>query len=484
MRKILFQTLLLFPFFLFSQNNISSLTGALLSETPLEEDLQELCDNIGGRVTGSEANKKSVQWAYDKFVAAGINVKRDAFTMPSLWLPKSTTLTIKGSAFKPQVVSKSHSPKGVSIGELIYIGTGSKAELDAVGSTKIKGKFLLVEMDICFDINGLFAEYAHAASVEFEAIERGAKGIVFMSSRPNKLLYRFISSKAVDNDMPQLVMAREDAQRCIRILDSGETMHIRIEIDAETGGSFESHNVIGEIRGSEKPDEIIVIGAHLDSWDLGTGANDNGANVCMMIDIARQMKKRGIQPKRTIRFALWNGEEQGYYGSWDYTKEHLKKLDDHKMALSVDIGSGAIIGFFTNGRSELLPILDKVLKPVAGLGSYSHIDAPVVGTDNFDFMLQGVPNLVAVHKPQFYGSTYHSSSDTFDKVDLKQLKMNSAIVAALTLGFANLSEAEAAVLGRQSRPEIQNIFDKNNLEFTMRMFNVWDVWVNKERGRK
>ena len=86
---------------------------------------------------------------------------------------------------------------------------------------------------------------------------------------------------------------------------------------------------------------------------MGTGANDNGANVCLMIDIARQMKELGIQPKRTIRFALWNGEEQGYFGSWSYTLDNLNTLDKHKMALSVDIGSGAITGFFTNGRAGI-----------------------------------------------------------------------------------------------------------------------------------
>jgi len=216
---------------------------------------------------------------------------------------------------------------------------------------------------------------------------------------------------------------------------------------------------------------------------MGTGANDNGANVCLMIDIARQMKKLNIQPDRTIRFALWNGEEQGYFGSWDYTLDHLDQLDDHKMALSVDIGSGAIIGFFTNGRSELIPIMDKVLAPVQDLGPYVHIDAPVVGTDNFDFMLQGVPNLVGVHRPQVYGPTYHSSIDTYDKVDLEQLKKNSAIVAALTMGYANLRRKEAKVLSQQSREEIQSIFDQHNLEFTMRMFNVWESWVNGSRGK-
>ena len=137
--------------------------------------------------------------------------------------------------------------------------------------------------------------------------------------------------------MPQLVMAREDAKRCLRNLQENKALQIEVKIDAETGGEYTSHNVIGEIRGSEKPNEVVIIGSHLDSWALGTGANDNGCNVTMMIDIARQMKKLGIKPKRTIRFALWNGEEQGYFGSWAYTEKQGKKLNKHIMAMSVDI---------------------------------------------------------------------------------------------------------------------------------------------------
>lgn len=481
--RITILILLTSSFFAHGQNDVSTLVGHLLTDTELEENLQELCDEIGGRVTGSIANEKSVEWGYEKFKEAGLKVEKNPFEMPSLWLGKSTKMSITGSDFMPEVVSKYNSPPGKHSGKLIYVGQGSKAELDAV-SDQIKGNFLLVEMDICFDIDGLFAEYAHAAKVEFEALDRDAQGIVFMSSRPNKLLYRFISAKTADNAMPQLVMARVDAERLIRQQKNGISMDVEIDIDAVTGQSYTSHNVIAEIKGTEKPDEVIIISAHLDSWALGTGANDNGANVSLVLDIARQMKKADIKPKRTIRFILWNGEEQGYFGSWDYTLDQKKKLKNHKMMLSVDIGSGGIIGFFTNGRSELIPILDKVLKPVAGLGHFNHIDAPVVGTDNFDFMLQGVPNLVAIHKPQLYGPNYHAASDTYDKVDLKQLKVNSAIVGALALGFANLNDQDADALDQQSREEIQAIFDKNNLEFTMRMFNVWEPWVNKERGRK
>jgi len=462
----------------------AKLQSALLAASPINSDLRELCDEIGGRVTGSEANNKAVDWAMKKFQNAGVSVVKDPFEMPSLWLPKSTQLSFENmSDFIPQVVAKYHSPPGQYSGELISVGMGTPDEIVALG-TNIKGKFILVEMDLCFDIGGLFAEYAAASTVEVAAREAGVKGIIFMASRPNKLLYRFISSKATDEDLPQLVMAREDAQRCQRLLDTGVSLQVNLNIEAETGGSFTSHNVIAEIKGSEFPDEVVIIGAHLDSWALGTGANDNGCNVSMMIDIARQMKAQNIRPKRTIRFALWNGEEQGYFGSWDYTKDHLEELDKHLMAMSVDIGSGAITGFFTNGRQELADATDNILLNYADTTTtFTSLNIPIVGTDNFDFMLQGVGNLVANHLSASYGKNYHAASDTYDKVDIAQLKKNAAIVGTVALGYANMDKNEVN-WNRQNRAEIQAIFDEHKLEFTMRMFNVWEPWAKLQRGRK
>lgn len=464
--------------------DVSSLVAAMLGPTPIESDLQELCDEIGGRVTGSIANVKAVEWGVQKFKSAGVKTWKDPFTMPTLWLGEGSKLTCSGLDFEPLVVAKYHTPPGVYKADLLLVNMGLDADYAALGIEDLTGKFILVETDLCLDIDGLFAEYGHAAKVEAAARKRNAAGIIFMSSRPNKLLYRFVTTKMTDNVLPQLVMAREDAQRCQRLLTLGNEIAITIDVKASVGPSFESHNVIAEIIGSEYPDEVVIIGAHLDSWALGTGANDNGCNVAMMIDIARQMKRLDIRPKRTVRFALWNGEEQGYYGSLDYTREHEDQMKNHKMALSVDIGSGAIIGFFTNGREELVSITDKTMGPVSAFGPFTQLNVPVVGTDNFDFMLQGVPNLVALHKPQVYGPNYHASSDTYDKVDINQLKINSAIIAALTLGYANLDQEMASQLGQQTRAEVQEIFDTNNLEFSMRMFNVWSPWVQGVRGLK
>ena len=238
--------------------------------------------------------------------------------------------------------------------------------------------------------------------------------------------------------------------------------------------------MIGEIKGSEEPEEILVIGAHLDSWGLGTGALDNGSNVCMLLDVARQIRRLGLQPRRTIRFALWNGEEQGLFGSWAYAEQHEDELDRHVAAASFDIGTGRLEGVYTNGRGdEIRGVLDRALAPVAGLGPFTHPDAPIYGTDHFDFLIQGVVGLVGNQASANYGPHYHARSDTFDKVDLKQLKLNSAIVAALTWGFAN----DEVTWGRLSAAEIEEMVE-TSLKGQMQAFGAWESWAAGRRGRQ
>ena len=472
---------------LFAQNSdLSNLITTLLGDTPIEEDLQELCDQYGGRVTGTEANLKSVNWGLQKFLDAGLVAQKEAFQIPSLWVENAAIVHISGDAtFKPKVVAKYYSqstPKGGLTAPLIDVGYGTEEDFARLGDA-VKGKYILVENDLCLDLDGLFKEYGDAASVDARAAKAGVAGVINMASRPKKLLYRFMASDGLDHGLINFVMSREDARRCQRILRNGGKLNLSAELDVVRTGVQASYNVIAEIRGSERPREVVLIGAHLDSWGLGTGANDNGCNVSMMIDIARQMKKLNIRPKRTIRFALWNGEEQGYFGSWGYTKTHQAELDKHIMKMSVDIGSGAIIGFFTNGRPELAAATEEIMRPVSGLGAKNVIDIPLVGTDNFDFMMEGVGNLIASHKPFNYGPNYHAESDTYDKVDLEALKVNSAIVAAVALGYANMPP-EKVNWKRQTHTEVAELVKKHNLEFSMRMFGVWEAWQKGSRGRK
>ncbi|HEX6106053.1 MAG TPA: M20/M25/M40 family metallo-hydrolase, partial [Gemmatimonadales bacterium] len=292
------------------------------------------------------------------------------------------------------------------------------------------------------------------------------------------LLARHNASRGIKNTHPMLMMERDGATRALRLLRAGTALTLTAVLDIQSGPAYESYNVIGEIRGERRPEEVVVIGAHLDSWDLGTGALDNGGNVVMVIDIARQIRRLGIRPARTIRFALWNGEEQNLLGSRAYTERHAAELDRHVMASSYDIGTGRITGYFTGGRAELIPVLEQALAPVAGLGPFTHVNIPIVGTDNYDFMMQGVANLVANQESANYGPNYHARSDEFGRADLRQLRLNSAIAAAVTWGFATLDLS----LPRQTAAQVDSMVRHSDLGEQMRSFNVYEAWEAGDRG--
>lgn len=485
MKKFIFISFILLWTLSAQDSETNKLIEGLLGDTPIEEDLKELCDVIGGRPTGSRANSLSIDWGLKKFQEAGVIASKEVFTMPGLWLENETSAQIGGAAeFEPRVVALTFS-KGTHRtglrGKLVDGGHGTIDDFARLGENA-RGNFVIIETDELVDIDGLFKEYADAVLIEDLAYEAGVKGLVYMSSRPMRLLYRHNASRSFENTLPMVVMAREDAKRCLRILRNDESLALLVKINVRKGAAYKSYNVIGEIEGSERPEEVVIIGAHLDSWGLGTGANDNGCNVAMMIDIARQMIKLDIKPKRTIRFALWNGEELGLYGSMAYTKQYESQLDNHIMAMSVDIGSGPITGFFTGGRPDVLESTNKITDPLTDLGMFTNIDIPLVGTDNFDFMMHGVGNLIANHEPANYAPNYHAESDTYDKVNLKALKLNSAIVAAVTLGYANDLNIN---LPRQSRQNIEKLVESTDLEQQMKsMMGIWYQWIDGKRGRK
>ena len=460
----------------------SRLVGALLGDTPMVRDLQTLTDQIGGRPTGSPANLRAFDWALERFREAGVDARKEPFQMPGLWLERSARSTVKGKgvAFSPRVAALPFStgtPTAGLTAPLVDAGKGTAADYAGLGA-QAKGAFVLIETDELLDLDGLFREYVEAGHIERGAIAAGAAGLVYMSSRPGNTLARHNASLGLANRHPMLMMERDAAARAFRLLRVGTPLTLTAALDIQSGPAYRAHNVIGEIRGSIRPDEIVVIGAHLDSWDLGTGALDNGANAAMVIDIARQIRRLGLKPARTIRFALWNGEEQNLNGSFGYTLTHANELDRHVMASSYDIGTGRISGFFTGGRAELVPLVERALAPVAGLGPFSHIDLPIVGTDNYDFMMQGVPNLVANQESANYGPNYHARSDEFGRADLRQLRLNAAIAAAATWGFATLDLA----LPRQSARQVDSLVRHTDLADQMKSFNVYDAWAAGKRG--
>ena len=291
------------------------------------------------------ANQQAFEWAAARFREAGITARKEPFRMPGLWLERSATATVRGEecSFSPRrgrpavlhadAQGRPHrSPGGRRAG-------GAEADFARLG-TAAKGAIVLVETDELQDLDGLFREYNEAAASSARAIAAGVAGLVYMSSRPNDLLARHNASLGLTNRHPMMMMERDGAARALRLIRTGTPLTLTAVLDIQRGPAYQTFNVIGEIRGASRPDEIVLIGAHLDSWDLGTGALDNGANAMMVLDIARQIRRLGLTPARTIRFALWNGEEQNLNGSLWLHLAHAAELDHHVMASSYDIGTG------------------------------------------------------------------------------------------------------------------------------------------------
>ncbi len=462
--------------------DVDRLVAAVLGDTPMVEDLRVLTDVIGGRPTGSAANRRSVDWAVDRLKAAGVKAWTESFPVPAVWQEVSVSARIRGDGveFEPAVAAMPFSAAAEALSApLVDGGAGTEEDLARLGGAA-EDAFLLVESEPLQDISGLFAEYMSASEIERRAFSAGVAGVVYQGSRPGGVLHRHNASLGPDNRHPMLVMERDDAARALRLLRSGTALGLTVDLEVEIERPGKSHNVLAEIPGSADAGEIVVVGAHLDSWDLGTGALDNGCNVAMLIDLARQIERLGLRPRRTIRFALWNGEELGLHGSLGYVRRHRDELDRHVVAMSFDTGSGRITGFLTGGRPEIGAATGRALESVRGLGPFEMIDAGIYGTDHFDFMLEGVATLVADQASANYGPNYHARTDTFDRVDPTQLRLNAAVAAAVVWGFAEMD----ADWGRQDAQGVRALVEETDLGDMMRAFHVYEEWAAGKRGRR
>ncbi|MGH9817127.1 MAG: M28 family peptidase [Candidatus Acidiferrales bacterium] len=460
--------------------------AAVMGPSPMGENLRVLSDEIGGRVSGTDANRRGVEWAVAAFQQAGADSVRTAdFTMPASWSEGDTRLEVLAPVrFAPRAVSIAWSPGTPANGleaAVVDVGSGSAEEFARAGAAA-KGALVLVHSNVLRTWADLFEEYFRAPAIIERAIQAGPVGILWMSSRQQGLLYRHINSfdGRIDR-MVQALVAREDAQRMARFIAAGQPVRARLTMPNKSGGPFTVQNVIAEIRGTDKAEEVVMIGAHLDSWELGSGALDNGCNSALVVEVARAIRAAGIKPRRTIRFALWNGEEQGLLGSWAYARAHRSELDRFVAYVNIDGGIGHITGWSLGGRGDSLAGVREALAPVESWGMNRHTLDASTGTDHVDFLLEGVPTLNANQVEGNYIVNYHASSDTLDKVDIFELKRHAAYAAVTVLGLANRDQR----LGpRQSRAEVQALIEATGLDAQMKAFGLWEDWADGRRGRE
>jgi hypothetical protein len=435
---------------------------------------------------------KAIDWAMSRLNAAGVDaVRAETYVAPRNWLPRIETAEITSPRYDAQPAERNQlrtaampfSPSTPTAGleaEVVDVGHG-----DAKSFAKAKGRWVLVHTEPMRTIEDLFGEYLATPAIVMNAHKAGAAGILWMSNRPHRLLYRH--NMTLDNSMsplPGAMIEREGAERIARLLEAGKRVTIRVVLAVDVQEHASDRNVVAEIKGRDKPDEVILLGAHLDSWDLGRGALDNGCNAALAIDVLRQLAvlaKAGQRPRRTVRIVLYSGEELGLYGSWLDVRAHRADLDKLRAAIIYDEGTGRTTGFSLGGRADLGPAVEQALAPVAGLGPFVQTPDAFIGTDNYDYLLEGVPNLVANQDGAPYLPDYHAESDTFDKVDTHELKINAAIAGALVWGLADADKPPGP---RQTRAQVQAVVKATGLDVQMKTFSMWDEFATGKRGRQ
>ena len=444
----------------------------------LEKNLRVLCDEIGGRLPGTPAMKRAVDWAVQAFRQAGVTrVATESFTLPQSWQEGASRAEVLApAAFPVRVAAAGWSPatpEGGIVAEVLAGGRGDEGEIARLG-TAAKGKILLVRSETLGSFHDMAVEQRRATVAIREAETAGAAAVLLMSTRPKGLLYRH--TNALDgrlDKLPIAVAAREEAQRVVRLLEAGHTVKMRLALPNKTGGPAEAHNVVAEIRGRETPEEVVILGAHLDSWDLGTGCLDNGCNVALVVEAARAIQA-ARHPRRTVRFILFGAEEQGLLGSRAYVRQHREELDKVVAVLIHDIGVGRISGYSLGGRREMEAALVESLVPVASRGPTNHTGDAFFGTDHFYFLLEGVPTLVANQDTSEYVPNYHAQSDTFDKVDLTELRNQTSIAA---VALYNLADRAGRPGKRLPRDEVDRLLKDTRLDDQMKFLGLWDDWT-------
>jgi carboxypeptidase Q len=283
--------------------------------------------------------------------------------------------------------------------------------------------------------------------------DEGIAALIEPSRSPNMILRAAgFYDTDVNQNLPAFILAREQYARIVRLLD--RNIPVRLELNLQTRFHDETtgYNLIGEIPGSDPKlrDEVVILGGHFDSWHTAPGATDNAASCLVMIEAARILKAIGVKPRRTIRVALWSGEEQDYYGSMGYVKKHygdpatLRLKPDHsKMSVyfNLDNGAGKIRGIFLQGNEAARPIFESWLKPFDYLGASTVTILNTGGSDHMSFDSVGLPGFQFIQDPLDYSTrTHHSNLDVLEAVLEEDLKVNAVIVASLAYHAAMRDE--------------------------------------------
>lgn len=438
-------------------------TAAQLREQALADDtgwkvVESLTTEVGPRIAGGEADARAVAWAKAKFEQLGFDkVWTEPVTFPK-WERRGEKAEVLGAHAQPlHVTALGGSPGGTVEGEVVRFA--DLAALKAAPEGALKGKIAFVDYQMVKARDG--RDYGNGGAIRSkapsEAIRKGAIGFVMRSAGTDSHRVPHTGITRFDEGLtpvPAAALSVPDANQLARLLERGAT-RIRLSLDCGWDGSATSYNVIGEITGREKPKEVVVIGGHLDSWDLGTGAIDDGAGVGITMAAGHLIGQLRQAPKRTIRVVAFANEEQGLYGGKAYAEAHgndAKALKLHQIGAESDFGAGRIYAFNTGsaapeGSREATAQIAQALAPL-GIEYQPGKGGP--GPDVGPIAAKGGAWAWLAQDGTDYFDLHHTADDTLDKIDPEALAQN---VAAYTV-FAYLAAEADGGFGSEARPTV------------------------------
>lgn len=414
---------------------VDRLVKASLKSSYAYDITESLTTEIGPRVGGSPQEAKAREWAVAKFKDIGLeNVRIETFMMPYWERGIETAAIVSPNPQQLFITSLGGSvatpPEGIEA-EIAYFPTFE--DLKNAPASGLEGKIVFISgrMKKAPDGAGYGPANQKRRQGATEAARRGAIAVVIRSVGTDSHRFPHTGMMRYADDVkniPIAALSAPDADQLERTLGRGETMRIKMTMTPQWKGEVESGNVIGDIVGSESPEEIVLIGGHLDSWDLGTGAVDDGAGIGITAGAAQVLIESGLKPKRTIRVVAFGAEEVGLLGGFAYAKKHKgESLDNHVLATESDFGATApyeVLSGVRSGKSVIEDMAKALNLPMSGRATNG-------GPDIGPMSREGVPTMRFQQEGTDYFDLHHTPDDTFDKIDADDMAKNTAAFATM-----------------------------------------------------
>jgi len=433
------------------------LRDAAMKDPYALDELRYLTSNIGPRLSGSPQAEAAVQRVASEMRALGAEVTLEKAKVPH-WVrgaeaaevvswPGQTPGTTQKVVLTALGGSVATPAEGITA-EVVVVDNWR--QLAALPPGAAKGKILLFnhrfDKEEAAVGNGLSA-YGDAVAYRGAGPSAGAAvgAVAVLVRSVGGADYRLPHTGMTDYlpgvpQVPAAAVTAEDAD-LLRHLTSQGPVKLHLTLTPQTLADADSYNVIADWKGSEHPEQVVIVSGHLDSWDLGTGAIDDGAGVVVSMQAIHLLKALGIRPKRTVRFVAWMSEEEGSQGASAYTVDHASEAANHIGAIECDLGADHPTGIYFAGK----PALEQWLKPVSevleGIGAETVESAGGTGEDIQGLTEKGVPSFAPIQDSRFYFNYHHTAADTFDKVDPKHLNENAAVMTVLAYALADAEEA-------------------------------------------